>query len=61
MAEINTAADLTDENISAMDNRQLINNVILSFDIEDEFERIASTEKVHLERELEESPVVLFD
>ena len=40
MPEINTAADLTDEAISAMDNRQLINNVIMSFDIEDEFERI---------------------
>ena len=31
------------------------------WDLKDEFERIASTEKVHLERELEESPVVLFD
>ncbi len=31
------------------------------WDIRDEFERIASAEKEHLERELEETPVMLYD
>ena len=38
-AEIKSVSDLTDENIAAMDKQQLINSVILSFDLE-EFERI---------------------
>jgi hypothetical protein len=39
LLEIKSAADLMDENIAAMDKQQLINSVILSFDLE-EFERI---------------------
>jgi len=39
LVEINSAADLTDEAIAVMDNQQLINSVILSFDL-DEFEQI---------------------
>ena len=38
--DINSAADLTDESISAMGKRQLIDSIILSFDIADEFEKI---------------------
>ena len=39
MNEINSSSDLTDETIASMDKQQLINSVILSFDLDD-FERI---------------------
>ncbi len=38
--EIKTIDDLTDANIATMDKVQLVDSVILSYDIQDEFERI---------------------